>query len=138
MPSLHDLFPRLWNSGGRELDDFIENPWLFTRMFDVDVLESERAISIEAELPGFRKDEILVELDERSISIRASRQDDREEKDGKYFKRERQFGKVERTIALPAEVVIGSSEASYVDGVLKIKLEKKQSALPKRQTLSIH
>lgn len=137
MPFLHDLLPKIWNNGSQELEDFLQNPWTFKKVFDVDVKETEKEIAIHAELPGFKKEEIQLELEDYTLTIRASRSEEKEEKNEKYFKRERQFGKVERTIPLPAEVVSGSANAKYEDGVLKITLEKKHPALPKREVIKI-
>lgn len=103
----------------------------------MDVKETEKEISILAELPGFKKEEIELELDVYSLTIRATRHEEKEEQNEKYFKRERQYGKVERVLPLPAEVVSGSAKANYEDGVLKITLEKKHPTVPKHEMIKI-
>ncbi|WP_017754451.1 Hsp20/alpha crystallin family protein [Calidifontibacillus oryziterrae] len=137
MPALHDLLPKIWNKRSQELEDFFANPWPFSKIFDVDVKELEKSISIQADLPGFKKEDIELELDDYSLTIKASRSSEREEKGEKYYKQERQYGKVERTIPLPAEVISDSSKAKYKDGVLTVTLEKRNPSLPSRQRISI-
>lgn len=91
---------------------------------------------MEADLPGFEKEEITVELEEYAVTIKADRSVEREEKGEKFYRRERQYGKVERTIPLPAEVT-GKSKATYRNGVLTITLEKKHPTLTSRKTITI-
>ncbi|EKN64137.1 Hsp20/alpha crystallin family protein [Schinkia azotoformans] len=137
MATLHDLLPRFWNKRSQELEEFFDNPWPWSKMFDVDVKENEKTITIHADLPGFSKDEIELALDEYSLTIKASRTAEKEEKGEKYYKQERSYGKVERTIPLPAEVISDSSKAKYEDGVLTITLEKKNPSLPDRKHIPI-
>lgn len=137
MPILRDLLPKIWNNGSQEIEEFLQNPWSFKKGFDADVKENEKEITVHAELPGFKKEDIELELDDYSLTIRATRHEEKEEQNEKYFKRERQYGKVERILPLPAEVVTGSAHAKYEDGVLKITLEKKHPAVPKRELIKI-
>ncbi|MFB6468339.1 Hsp20/alpha crystallin family protein [Cytobacillus sp. Hz8] len=137
MPALHDLLPKSWGKRGQELEEFFEKPWFFNTAFDVDVKETEKLITVQADLPGFKKEEINVELDDYSLRIIATRNVDWEEKNEKYFMQERQYGKVERTIPLPIEVVRSTTNAKYEDGVLTISLEKKHPTLPSRQSITI-
>lgn len=137
MPTLHDLLPRFWNKRSQELEEFFENPWPWSKVFDVDVKENEKTITIQADLPGFNKDEIELALDDISLTIKASRSAEKEEKGEKFYKQERSYGKVERTIPLPAEVISDSSKAQYENGVLKITLEKKNPSLPERTYIPI-
>ncbi|XKG66830.1 Hsp20/alpha crystallin family protein [Mesobacillus maritimus] len=94
-------------------------------------------MSIEADLPGFQKEDIQVDLDDYSITIKAIRSTESEEKREKYYRRERQYGSVERVIPLPAEVITNSSSAKYEDGVLKITLEKANPTISQRKSISI-
>ncbi|NSL52533.1 Hsp20/alpha crystallin family protein [Calidifontibacillus erzurumensis] len=137
MATLHDLLPRFWNKRAQELEEFFENAWPFTKVFDVDVKESEKAITIKADLPGFNKDEIELELDDYSLTIKAVRSAEEEVKGEKYYKQERSFGKVERTIPLPTEVINETAKAKYEDGVLIITIDKKHPSLPARKYIPI-
>ncbi len=138
MSAFHDLLPKNWSKRGQELEEFFEKPWFFNTAFNVDVKETEKLICIEADLPGFKKEEIKVELDDYSLTILATRNEDKEEKNENFFMRERTFGKVERTIPLPVEVIKSTSSAKYEDGVLKITLQKKNPTIPTRQSITIN
>lgn len=136
MTTPHEL-SKLFNINNQGMDDFFHSPWPANKMFDVDVKETKTEISIKADLPGFKKDEIQVVLDDFSVTIKAYRNEEREEKGEKYYRQERQYGQIERTIPLPDAVVSESSKAKYEDGVLTIILKKTNPSLTKRTLISI-
>ncbi|MFX3625639.1 MAG: Hsp20/alpha crystallin family protein [Ectobacillus sp.] len=141
MPALRDLMPKVWNRRGNEAEHWFSDqfPFFFGEkaMFNVDVKETEKEVIVEAELPGFEKDEIHVEIDDYSLAISAERESEEEEKAEKYFRRERQYGKVERVLPLPAEVISDSSKAKYDNGVLVVTLVKRTPSLPDRKSIKI-
>lgn len=137
MPALHDLLPKIWNKRNYDLEEFFENSWPWNKVFEVDVKETEKLILIEADLPGFNKEEIHIEVDDYSLTVKATRSSDTEEQGEKYFKRERQFGSIERTIPLPAEVMTETSTAKYEDGVLSITLVKTNPTYSNRKSITI-
>ncbi|MCM3585466.1 Hsp20/alpha crystallin family protein [Mesobacillus maritimus] len=137
MPVLHDLLPKIWNRKSYDLEDFFENSWSWNKVFDVDVKETEKLITIEADLPGFNKEDIHLEIDDYALTIKATRSTELEQRGEKYFKRERQFGSIERTIPLPTEVRTETSTAKYNDGVLKITFEKVNPTISHRKAISI-
>lgn len=136
MTTPHEL-SKLFNINNQGMDDFFHSPWPANKMFDVDVKETRTEISIKADLPGFKKDEIQVVLDDFSVTIKAYRNEEREEKGEKYYRQERQYGQIERTIPLPDTVVSESSKAKYEDGVLTITLKKTNPILTKPKLISI-
>lgn len=137
MTALHDLFPGILNMNKQEIEDFFQNPWSLNKIFDVDVKETEKFVTIKADLPGFKKEEIQIELEDYSLTIKAYRNAEIEENGEKYYKQERQYGQVERSIPLPVAVIGDASRAKYEDGVLTIILEKKNPTLPQRQSILI-
>lgn len=128
---------KLFNINNQGMDDFFHSPWPANKMFDVDIKETQTQISIKADLPGFKKDEIQVVLDDFSVTIKAYRNEERGVTGERYYRQERQYGQMERTIPLPDAVVSESSRAKYVDGVLSIILEKTSPSLTKRTLISI-
>jgi HSP20 family protein len=137
MTALHDLFPGISSLNKQEIEDFFQNPWSLNKIFDVDVKETEKFVTIKADLPGFKKEEIQIELEDYTLTIKAYRNAEKEEKGEKYYKQERQYGQVERSIPLPVAVIGDASRAKYEDGVLTIILEKKNPTLPHRQSILI-
>ena len=91
----------------------------------VDVKETPEAYTVHAEIPGVKKDEILVEVEGNEVTISAeTRRED--SKDGEKFLRvERYYGKAQRRFALPQELDDARAQAKFADGVLELTLPKK-------------
>jgi len=118
-----DLFDFDW-------DEFFTFPAVGTffpiesRGIRVDVKDQGSDIFVEAELPGFDKDEIEITLRDNYLTIQAERkQEVNEEKEG-FIRKERSYGKLQRTVTIPYEINPDAVEAKYQAGVLKIKLPK--------------
>ena len=102
----------------------------------IDVKESERAYTVQAELPGVPKDDIQVSLDGNVVTLRAEvKQQDAQTKDDKVLRSERYFGSVSRSFQLPQDIDQNESRAKYDNGVLTLTLPKKMGG--KTQRLSI-
>ncbi|MBT8355271.1 MAG: Hsp20/alpha crystallin family protein [Desulfofustis sp.] len=102
----------------------------------VDIYEKDEKIIVEAELPGIDKEKIKVDVRGRLLTL--SGEHDREEEteeDGGY-RRERRFGKFERTFKLPFEITEEHIDASYTNGVLVLKIEKPEEQKPKQITIN--
>jgi HSP20 family protein len=99
----------------------------------VDITEDEDTITVEAELPGFRRDEVDVTMTEGILRIAAERRAEPSEREGgTQHLRERRFTRVERAFTLPAAVETDGVEATLEDGVLHVTLQKAQAAKPAR------
>jgi HSP20 family protein len=116
------MFHRLWSEeGGGEL---------LTGAYPVDIDEDDEAITLEAELPGFKPEEIDVTIDHGTLNIVAERKP--EEKKGKKHLAERRFVRVERSFTLPSSVDENQIDAKLDGGVLKLRLTKTAESKPKR------
>ncbi|NMG63875.1 Hsp20 family protein [Azoarcus indigens] len=103
----------------------------------VDVKENPEGYEVLAELPGIAKDDIHVHIDGPVVSISAERKQEKEVKNGeRVLRTERYFGKVSRSFQLGQEIDEGQSSASFVDGVLTLKLPRKPTAQAKRLNIS--
>jgi HSP20 family protein len=98
----------------------------------VDIHETDDALILKAELPGFSKDDVNVELKDNSLTLKGQRQDEKEVKEEQYHRRERTYGSFQRTFMLPATVDPEKVTATYKDGVLELRLPKRETAKPKR------
>lgn len=98
----------------------------------LDVSEDEKSVIVRASLPGFRKEDIDVEIHDGVLSIKAERAEETEEKGETYYRRERRFGTVSRRVALPSVVEDGSTAAELKDGVLTLRIPKSQKAMPRK------
>ncbi len=102
----------------------------------LDVLEDEKNVIVRASLPGFKRDDIDVEIHDGVLSIKAERSEETEEKGETYYRRERRFGTVSRRVALPSVVEDGNTSADLKDGVLTLRIPKSQKALPRKVKIS--
>lgn len=94
----------------------------------VDIVESDRAYEITAELPGIDEKNVEVTLRNGNILIKGEKHEEKEEKSKDYFLQERQFGSFERAFALPDGIERDKIEASFSKGVLKVTLPKTATA----------
>ncbi|NLB76696.1 MAG: Hsp20/alpha crystallin family protein, partial [Crenarchaeota archaeon] len=82
--------------------------------------------TVTAELPGFTKDQVNVQVDNEGLSIRAECKEEKEEKQKNYLHRERAYSAMRRYIAFTEEVVPAKVEGSMKEGVLEIRVPKKE------------
>lgn len=106
--------------------------------FKTDIRETENAYILEADLPGYAKEDIHAEIRDGYLTIRAERKAEKEEKDKKdrYIRRERSYGTYSRSFDISG---IDSKEitASYHDGVLTMTLPKEQEKKENARALEI-
>lgn len=97
----------------------------------VDLYETDREVVVEADLPGVDPNDIEVEVADQRLRIRGTirRAEEREERG--VYRRERHFGSFVRTVALPEDVDVEQARASMREGVLKLRLPKKEG--PRRR-----
>lgn len=94
----------------------------------VDVKESDKAYTVQAEVPGVAKEDIHVSLDGNVVTLRAEvKQQDSQTKDEKVLRTERYYGAVSRSFQLPQDIDQNQAKARYDSGVLTLTLPKKVS-----------
>ena len=106
--------------------------------FRTDITDAGDAYLLEADLPGFHKKDIHLDVHGDMLTVRAERHNNREEKDenNRVIRSERSYGSYSREFDLSG-VNADEITAKYEDGVLKLNLPKKQNALPASRTLEI-
>jgi HSP20 family protein len=116
-------------------------PWRFglgdmTPRIKIDLSEQDDSYLVKAEMPGLRKEDINVRIDEDLVTISAEMKSEKQEEDkGRMLYRERQEGYISRTFSLACPVDEAHAEASYKDGVLALKLPKTSTTSAKRLTI---
>lgn len=125
-----DLSPAGFDFFNNMLDDFFTDGWparrsLVCDTFKVDVREDEKSYIIEAELPGVKKDEIGISLDDGKLNISVTRDEKVEDEKKNYLHRERRFCSMQRTIYL-AEADNAGIHAKLDNGELTVMVPKKQ------------
>ena len=94
----------------------------------VDVKESDKAYTVQAEVPGVSKEDIHVAIEGNVVTLRAEiKQQDSQTKDEKALRTERYYGAVARSFQLPQDIDQTSAKAKYDSGVLTLTLPKKQA-----------
>lgn len=94
----------------------------------VDVKEDEKTFTVSAEIPGVKKEDIQVDVEGNTVSLRAEVKREKEEKEGeKVVYSERAYGMASRSFTLPAEVDSKGARAEYKDGLLSLTLPKKSN-----------
>lgn len=106
--------------------------------FKTDIKDNGNEYLLEADLPGFKKEDIDVNLENNYLTIKAERKAENEEKDkkGRYIRCERSYGSFVRSFDV-SDVDTDKITASYEDGVLKLNMPKKENALPTAKKLEI-
>lgn len=119
-----------------EMDRRFMNAAPAVSAFRTDVIDTGDAFKLESELPGFRKEDIKIDIESDCLTISAERKaDNREEKDN-YVKRERYYGSFSRSFDVSG-INIDGIEAAYTDGVLTVTLPKKAAEIPASRRLEI-
>ena len=128
MPSIfgENLFNDDWmNFGFPEVDKALYGKHAGHEM-KTDVRETESGYEVDIDLPGFKKDEINVELNNGYLSISAAKGLDKEEKkEGKYIRKERYAGSMSRSFYVGDAIKQEDVKAKYEDGILRLSVPKK-------------
>ena len=103
----------------------------------LDVNEDDKAYTVKADIPGVKKEDIKVSVDNNLVSINAEVKQEKEEREGKKVVRsERYYGAVSRSFTLAQDVDQAGAQAKYADGVLELTLPKKAGGAKKTITVS--
>ena len=108
-------------------------------LMKTDVRETEHTYEVDMDLPGFKKDEIKLDLKDGYLTISAAKGLDKDEKDkeGKYIRQERYAGACSRSFYV-GDVETKDVSAKYEDGILKISLPKEaKKELPASSAIAI-
>jgi HSP20 family protein len=118
---------------GRYPRDRVEGLWAPL----VDVEETKDNIIARIELPGMKKEDIKVTLMNNILTISGERKHEAEEKGKTYYRIERTYGRFQRTIELPADVLSEKAKASYKDGILEMVVPKSEKAKEKEIAIDV-
>ena len=98
-------------------------------LMKTDVRETENSYELDIDLPGFKKDEISIQLDNGYLSIQAAKGLDKDEEDkkGKYIRRERYAGAMQRSFYVGENLTQEDIKAKYENGILRLSVPKKEA-----------
>ncbi len=134
---------RNWDSITKELDsllgDFDKNAYEarngtreMTMTAACDVQEDEKGYLLSFDLPGFKKEDVAIELMGNRLSVTGKRSRETATKDAKFHRVERNYGEFKRVFTLPDNVKVDPIEASYENGVLYLMIPKAEVEKPKK------
>ena len=146
------LMPSIFNDN--VFDDFFEFPFYDDKaekklyghhaanLMKTDIQEHEDGYTLEMDLPGFKKDEIKVELNNGYMTISAAKgldEDEKDKKSGKYIRRERYTGSCQRSFYVGEDVTEEDIKAEFKHGILKLFVPKKEAkpAVEQKKYVSI-
>ena len=101
-----------------------------------DITDKGDAFVLEADLPGFKKDDIKIDLENDRLTIKAERRSEHEDNKNGCIRRERRFGSFERSFDVSG-IDTSGIKANYTDGVLTLTLPKKPELVPDNRSIVI-
>ena len=141
--------------GEKLFDDFFENPFSLMpvwtgrdplygkhgkNLLKTDVRETDASYELDIDLPGYKKDEIRAELENGYLTISATKSanNDEQDKKGKYIRRERYAGTMQRSFYVGEDVTQEDIKAKFEDGILKLSIPKKEAqAVETKKSIAI-
>lgn len=144
-----DLMPwgrderRLWNAFDNFSQEFFRGMDQTALEFKTDVIDEGNSFLLQAELPGFKKEDIQIGLDGDRLTVRASHSEEKEEKQEdaqggsvRYIRRERRYGTFARSFDVSG-IDTAKIDAKYENGVLELTLPKKGKEVPESRQIAI-
>ena len=100
-----------------------------SRLMKTDVRETEKTYELDIDLPGFKKDEISIELENGYLTVSAAKGLDKDEEDkkGKYIRKERYAGAMQRSFYVGENLTQEDIKAKYENGILRLSVPKKEA-----------
>lgn len=97
----------------------------------VDVAENTDAYVVKVELPGVNRNDVKIVVQDRQLTIRGEKKQEKDAREASYHRIERSYGAFQRTFTLPSGVKSDKIEAAYTDGILSVTLPKAEEAKAK-------
>ena len=101
-----------------------------------DITDKGDSFVLEADLPGFKKDDIKIDLENDRLTIKAERHSEHEDNKNGCIRRERSFGSFERSFDVSG-IDTSGIKANYTDGVLTLTLPKRPELVPDNRSIVI-
>ncbi|HEX6042548.1 Hsp20/alpha crystallin family protein [Longimicrobium sp.] len=123
------LFDTFFGRAGRPA----ANGNVLMRAPETDVIETEREIRVVTEMPGLRRDNIEIDVENNVLTIRGEKREQRTEgEQGRWHLAERRYGTFSRSFVLPRDVDADGIQAAFQDGVLTVSVPKSEKARRRR------
>lgn len=134
-----DIQARLNRLFGGGLRSAADQSFMFTDWAPaVDIEETDKEYVVKADLPEVKKEDVKVTVDEGVLTVEGERKQEKEEKNRRFHKIERAYGKFVRRFELPTEVDAARVQAEFKDGVLNVHLPKAPHGTPKTIQIKVN
>lgn len=101
----------------------------------INLYDDGEAFVVRAEIPGVNKDELEIHATQEALSIRGERKREATQENASFHRRERDYGRFDRSVSLPLPIDPDKIAASYRQGVLEVKLPKAEEMKPRKVTV---
>src|SRR4051812_30870939 len=136
LSSLRDEIDRLFESPLSTLTETTQ-PFLNGWSPAVDLFQDKDNVTLRAELPGMKKEEIDISLHDGVLTLSGERKAEQTHEEADSCRSERFLGRFQRTLTLPSLVDADKAKASYKDGILTVVLPKAEEAKPKQIEVNV-
>jgi len=131
-----------------EFENFFDRPWAMLNwkfgpekpgwMPKIDVFEKEGFLTVKADLPGMKKEEVFVTLEDDALVLKGERREEKEVKEEHFYRAERIYGNFYRRLPLNFNADPAKIEARFFDGVLEVRLPVPKLEEPKGLPIPIN
>jgi len=131
-----------------EFENFFDRPWNMLNwkfrpekpawMPKIDVFEKEGFLTVKADLPGMKKEEVFVTLEDNALVLKGERKEEKEVKEEYFYRAERIYGNFYRRLPLNFKADPAKIEAKFFDGVLEVRLPVPKLEEPKGLPIPIN
>lgn len=129
--SLNRIFGRFPARAGSDSELLTMADWTPS----VDISETDTAYLIKGEIPGVKKEDVKITIEDGMITMRGERKQEKEEKDKKFHRIERSYGSFVRSFRLPDDADETAVKAEFKDGMINVTLPKSEKA--KARTINV-
>ncbi len=131
--NMHDRMNRVFGSVLPVMESEQENEYWPAGSWApaIDVTDEGGKITVKADLPGLKKEDIKLEIRDDRLYLSGERKTENEEKKDNFYRRERTYGRFQRSFTLPSSVDRTKVDARFKNGVLEIDLPKREETQPK-------
>jgi HSP20 family protein len=130
LPGFNDVFESIFN------ETFL-NDRMVARVPAVNISESENNYHVELAAPGLKKEDFKLNLDRNTLTISVEQSADHQDNQKNYSKREYSYSSFVRSFTLPESADYSQIDATYIDGILRIDIAKREEAKAVRRQIEI-
>lgn len=122
-------------------EDVFKDPFFKgeNKLMKTDIKENESSYIIDIEMPGFEKENIKIEVEDGYLNVLASINEDKDNNEGEYLRKERYYGECSRSFYVGDNVEVEDVKANYKNGILKLTVPKKEikKEIPEKKYVQI-